>query len=84
MLQRPRAATLPAPVNTGWKPMVLWAPANYVVFLAGIKRVSMASYGDGPTKTESALELLVRRVISRRHTVGFKRARMRGVSEEHI
>src|ERR1700751_948364 len=28
--------------------------------------------------------ILVRRVISRRHTVGFKRVWMRGVSEEHI
>jgi hypothetical protein len=27
---------------------------------------------------------LVHRVISRRHTVGFKRVWMRGVSEEHI
>jgi hypothetical protein len=26
----------------------------------------------------------VHRVISRRHTVGFKRVWMRGVSEEHI
>ena len=31
-----------------------------------------------------ALIELVHRVISRRHTVGFKRVWMRGVSEEHI
>ena len=28
--------------------------------------------------------ILVHRVISRKHTVGFKRVWMRGVSEEHI
>src|SRR6516162_5781673 len=31
-----------------------------------------------------AFRRLVHRVISRRHTVGFKRVWMRGVSEEHI
>ena len=33
---------------------------------------------------EALLKELVHRIISRRHTVGFKRVWMRGVSEEHI
>jgi hypothetical protein len=40
-------------------------------------------FGDR-TLVLSLFKDLVHRVISRRHTVGFKRVCMRGVSEEHI